>query len=59
MWSVGRTPFGPFSDSTDLSFVQVDATRRPQLYQLFNQTITHTLEPMFNVYVCTINFIEF
>lgn len=52
MWSIGRTPFGPFSDSTDLSFVQVDATRRPQLYQLFNQTITHTLEPMFNVYVC-------
>ena len=51
MWNVGRTPFGPFSDSKELSFVQIDSIKRPQLYQLINQTITHTLEPLLDVHV--------
>jgi len=46
MWSTGRTPYGPFSPYTDLTFVETDGIHRPQLYQLINQTITHTLAPL-------------
>ena len=38
-WSTGQTPFGPFSDSLSLSFVQKDAARRNVLLTALNYTI--------------------
>ncbi|CAA7408818.1 unnamed protein product [Spirodela intermedia] len=38
-WSIGQTPFGPFSDSLSLSFVQKDAARRNVLLTSLNYTI--------------------
>ncbi|KAJ7570454.1 hypothetical protein O6H91_01G120500 [Diphasiastrum complanatum] len=38
-WSVGQTPFGPFSDLFTLSFVQRDAAPRSVLYTMLNLSI--------------------
>ncbi|MCD9559191.1 hypothetical protein HAX54_017045 [Datura stramonium] len=43
-WSVGQTPFGPFSDVSSLSFVQKDAARRNVLLTSLNFSITSALE---------------
>uniref|UniRef100_A0A6V7QQ49 DUF7906 domain-containing protein n=1 Tax=Ananas comosus var. bracteatus TaxID=296719 RepID=A0A6V7QQ49_ANACO len=43
-WSVGQTPFGPFSDALSLSFVQRDAARRNVLLTTLNFTITSALD---------------
>ncbi|KAH6774501.1 transmembrane protein [Perilla frutescens var. frutescens] len=39
-WSVGQTPFGPFSEIPSLSFVQKDAARRNVLLTSLNYSIT-------------------
>ena len=43
-WSVGQTPFGPFSESSSLSFVQRDAARRNVLLTSLNYTISSAVE---------------
>lgn len=43
-WSVGQTPFGPFSESLSLSFAQKDAARRNVLLTSLNYTITSTID---------------
>ncbi|CAI0453537.1 unnamed protein product [Linum tenue] len=43
-WSVGQTPFGPFSESSTLSFVQKDAARRNVLLTSLNYSITSAIE---------------
>ncbi|KAG6491324.1 uncharacterized protein LOC122007222 [Zingiber officinale] len=43
-WSVGQTPFGPFSDSLSLSFAQRDAARRNVLLTALNYTITSAID---------------
>ncbi|XP_042502204.1 uncharacterized protein LOC122079641 isoform X4 [Macadamia integrifolia] len=43
-WSVGQTPFGPFSDISSLSFVQKDAARRNVLLTSLNYTITSAID---------------
>lgn len=43
-WSVGQTPFGPFSESSSLSFVQKDAARRNVLLTSLNYSITSAIE---------------
>lgn len=43
-WSTGHTPFGPFSETKSLSFVQKDAARRNVLLTTLNYTITSTVE---------------
>ncbi|KAG6532802.1 uncharacterized protein LOC121971626 [Zingiber officinale] len=43
-WSVGQTPFGPFSDSLSLSFAQRDAARRNVLLTTLNYTITSAID---------------
>ncbi|KAJ8505687.1 hypothetical protein OPV22_006573 [Ensete ventricosum] len=43
-WNVGQTPFGPFSDSLSLSFVQRDAARRNVLLTTLNYTITSAID---------------
>uniref|UniRef100_A0A1D1Z3A7 Protein CrcB n=1 Tax=Anthurium amnicola TaxID=1678845 RepID=A0A1D1Z3A7_9ARAE len=43
-WSVGQTPFGPFSDSLSLSFVQKDAARRNVLLTSLNYTILSAID---------------
>uniref|UniRef100_A0ACD5UGE1 Uncharacterized protein n=1 Tax=Avena sativa TaxID=4498 RepID=A0ACD5UGE1_AVESA len=43
-WSTGHTPFGPFSETKSLSFVQKDAARRNVLLTSLNYTITSTVE---------------
>ncbi|XP_020261041.1 uncharacterized protein LOC109837280, partial [Asparagus officinalis] len=43
-WSVGQTPFGPFSESSSLSFVQRDAARRNVLLTSLNYTILSTAD---------------
>ncbi|XP_042496065.1 uncharacterized protein LOC122075189 [Macadamia integrifolia] len=43
-WSVGQTPFGPFSEISSLSFVQKDAARRNVLLTSLNYTITSALD---------------
>ncbi|XP_047074174.1 uncharacterized protein LOC124683767 [Lolium rigidum] len=42
-WSTGHTPFGPFSETKSLSFVQKDAARRNVLLTTLNYTITSTV----------------
>ncbi|KAI3974180.1 hypothetical protein MKX01_033431 [Papaver californicum] len=42
-WSIGQTPFGPFSESSTLSFVQKDAARRNVLVSALNDTITSAI----------------
>ncbi|XP_020572663.1 uncharacterized protein LOC110019362 [Phalaenopsis equestris] len=43
-WSVGQTPFGPFSELSSLSFVQKDAARRNVLLVSLNYTITSAID---------------
>lgn len=43
-WSVGQTPFGPFSEISSLSFVQKDAARRNVLLTSLNYSITSALD---------------
>ncbi|KAF8399425.1 hypothetical protein HHK36_015290 [Tetracentron sinense] len=43
-WSVGQTPFGPFSETSSLSFVQKDAARRNVLLTSLNYTIGSALD---------------
>ncbi|KAH9323148.1 hypothetical protein KI387_017787, partial [Taxus chinensis] len=39
-WSIGQTPFGPFSESMSLAFVQRDAAPRNVLLTTLNSTIS-------------------
>lgn len=43
-WSVGQTPFGPFSETSSLSFVQKDAARRNLLLTSLNYSITSAID---------------
>ncbi|PON95897.1 Transmembrane protein [Trema orientale] len=43
-WSIGQTPFGPFSEISSLSFVQKDAARRNVLLTSLNYTITSAID---------------
>ncbi|KAM0022590.1 hypothetical protein Hdeb2414_s0023g00630221 [Helianthus debilis subsp. tardiflorus] len=43
-WSVGHTPFGPFSELSSLSFIQKDAARRNVLLTSLNYTITSAID---------------
>lgn len=43
-WSTGHTPFGPFSETKSLSFVQKDAARRNVLLTTLNYTITSSID---------------
>lgn len=43
-WSVGQTPFGPFSEISSLSFVQKDAARRNVLLTTLNYSITSGID---------------
>ncbi|PIA27951.1 hypothetical protein AQUCO_07400056v1 [Aquilegia coerulea] len=43
-WSIGQTPFGPFSEASSLSFVQKDAARRNVLLTSLNYTIGSAVE---------------
>ncbi|KAF9663707.1 hypothetical protein SADUNF_Sadunf17G0080000 [Salix dunnii] len=43
-WSVGQTPFGPFSEISSLSFVQKDAARRNVLLISLNYSITSVID---------------
>jgi hypothetical protein len=43
-WSTGHTPFGPFSETKSLSFVQKDAARRNVLLTTLNYTISSTVD---------------
>jgi hypothetical protein len=42
-WSTGHTPFGPFSETKSLSFVQKDAAHRNVLLTTLNYTISSTI----------------
>ncbi|KAL6520354.1 hypothetical protein OROMI_032534 [Orobanche minor] len=43
-WSVGQTPFGPFSEISSLSFVQKDAAKRNVILTSLNYSITSMIE---------------
>ncbi|XP_047334055.1 uncharacterized protein LOC124937780 [Impatiens glandulifera] len=43
-WSVGQTPFGPFSELSSLSFVQKDSARRNLLLTSLNNSITSAID---------------
>ncbi|CAI9109634.1 OLC1v1009493C1 [Oldenlandia corymbosa var. corymbosa] len=43
-WSIGQTPFGPFSEISSLSFVQKDAAKRNVLLTTFNYTISSAID---------------
>ncbi|XP_023772934.1 uncharacterized protein LOC111921588 [Lactuca sativa] len=43
-WSVGHTPFGPFSELSSLSFIQKDAARRNVILTSLNYTITSAID---------------
>ncbi|KAK9061763.1 hypothetical protein SSX86_018946 [Deinandra increscens subsp. villosa] len=43
-WSVGHTPFGPFSELSSLSFIQKDAARRNVLLTSLNYTISSAID---------------
>lgn len=43
-WSMGQTPFGPFSEMLSLSFVQKDAARRNVLLTSLNYSITSAID---------------
>lgn len=43
-WSVGQTPFGPFSEISSLSFVQKDAARRNVLLTSLNYSVTSAID---------------
>lgn len=48
-WSIGQTPFGPFSDISSLSFVQKDAARRNVLLTSLNYSITSAIDVLESV----------
>lgn len=48
-WSVGQTPFGPFSEISSLSFVQKDAARRNVILTSLNYTISSAIEVLESV----------
>ncbi|KAH7447215.1 hypothetical protein KP509_01G097300 [Ceratopteris richardii] len=48
-WSVGQTPFGPFSDLLSLSFVQKDAAHRNSLLITFNNSVSSAIEALQSV----------
>eukprot|EP00250_Pteridium_aquilinum_P014393 c21960_g1_i1 orf=190-2199(+) len=48
-WSVGQTPFGPFSDMLSLSFVQKDAASRNTLFITFNNSVSSAIEVLQSV----------
>ncbi|XP_021762286.1 uncharacterized protein LOC110727056 [Chenopodium quinoa] len=48
-WSVGQTPFGPFSEISSLSFVQKDAARRNVLLTTLNYTVSSAIEVLQSV----------
>ncbi|KAL2898595.1 Catalase-peroxidase 1 [Bienertia sinuspersici] len=48
-WSVGQTPFGPFSEMSSLSFVQKDAARRNVLLTSLNYTVSSAIEVLESV----------
>lgn len=43
-WSIGHTPFGPFSEISSLSFVQKDAARRNLILTSLNYSITSMVD---------------
>ncbi|CAJ1946917.1 unnamed protein product [Sphenostylis stenocarpa] len=43
-WSMGQTPFGPFSEMMSLSFVQKDAARRNVLLTSLNYSVTSAID---------------
>ncbi|CAK9162872.1 unnamed protein product [Ilex paraguariensis] len=43
-WSVGHTPFGPFSEISSLSFVQKDAARRNFLLTSLNYSVMSAID---------------
>ncbi|KAJ7974444.1 Transmembrane protein [Quillaja saponaria] len=43
-WSIGQTPFGPFSEISTLSFVQKDAARRNVLLTSLNYSISSAID---------------
>ncbi|XP_078177122.1 uncharacterized protein LOC144571647 [Carex rostrata] len=43
-WSVGHTPFGPFSETLTLSFAQRDAAKRNVLLSTLNYTIASAID---------------
>ncbi|XP_031095444.1 uncharacterized protein LOC115999701 [Ipomoea triloba] len=43
-WSVGQTPFGPFSEISSLSFVQKDAARRNVLLTSLNYSLMSAID---------------
>ncbi|KAK9682427.1 hypothetical protein RND81_10G072900 [Saponaria officinalis] len=48
-WSVGQTPFGPFSEMSSLSFVQKDAARRNVLLTSMNYSVSSAIEVLESV----------
>lgn len=42
-WSIGQTPFGPFSELSSLSFVQKDAARRNVLLTSLNYSVASAI----------------
>lgn len=50
-WSVGQTPFGPFSEISSLSFVQKDAARRNSLLTFFNLSISSAVDVLESVVI--------
>lgn len=48
-WSVGQTPFGPFSESMSLSFVQRDAAPRNVLLTSLNATVSSAMDVLVSV----------
>ncbi|KAL2335550.1 hypothetical protein Fmac_016763 [Flemingia macrophylla] len=48
-WSMGQTPFGPFSEMMSLSFVQKDAARRNVLLTSLNYSITSAIDVLQSV----------
>lgn len=51
LWSVGRTPFGPFSDKTEVSFVQRTAAQRNVVLTSLNQAVEQAREMLRAVHV--------
>ncbi|EPS64700.1 hypothetical protein M569_10078, partial [Genlisea aurea] len=49
-WSVGQTPFGPFSESSSLSFVQREAARRNVVLTALNDSITRGMDVLESVW---------
>ncbi|GAB2287932.1 hypothetical protein Dimus_022284 [Dionaea muscipula] len=48
-WSVGQTPFGPFSEISSLSFVQKDAARRNVALTWLNESISSAIDVLVSV----------